>query len=654
MKSAIIGVLVAFGVAATVYPADARPLAGRPAVRHFTSQYAGQVVTVTGAFPGASAVAFDADHQVFYAFASGEIYQVTLAGVASPLCAFNAQSVGGLAYDSSDQSIYATDTRGFAVYSISSTCTTTLVAGGNRGTNDGQGATAQFQNPTGVALDATHQVLYVADVDRIRAVTVVGAVTTFTTPGTIGQLGYQYNDPVTVGLALDASAGVLYVADATRGMIEAIDSRGHLRWIAGRCISLDQTTCHPLQVDGAASKAGFAAPSGVVLNPADGELYVADTSNNSIRRMLSRTVSTLAGSGIFGKTDGAGIVASFSLPQGLAIDPASGLMLVADQFTGLLRLVTTHGTPPPPPHHGSITYDPPTYLSYPNSITVTSDGVVWFAEHDVNRIGRLGLDGKFREFSLPRLRGYPRNMITGADGAPWFSDTSLVSGGLAAVARISSTGAVTEYLVSHFTTEVDALTVGSDGNVWFANYSDGDFGYVTPGGLVQQFSPGYNAILGGFDGNIWTGSLQSQSAVFYRYSTTGMLLNTYGLPQGYAQPPANGPNQSIWFLFSGLTRERIAELSIDGTLQYLNLKQDPGCFASGGNLALAPNGYEWYVWSEYCNGFQSPEIARTNVTGKTMLFPVYAARSAPAALAFGPDGTVWFADPGSDKIGKIY
>jgi streptogramin lyase len=41
-------------------------------------------------------------------------------------------------------------------------------------------------------------------------------------------------------------------------------------------------------------------------------------------------------------------------------------------------------------------------------------------------------------------------------------------------------------------------------------------------------------------------------------------------------------------------------------------------------------------------------------SGTSTLFPVYAARTAPAGMAFAADGTIWFADPGANKIGKLY
>ena len=83
-------------------------------------------------------------------------------------------------------------------------------------------------------------------------------------------------------------------------------------------------------------------PSGVAVDGA-GNVYVADRVNHSIRKITtSGVVSTLAGSGTSGYTDGTGTSAQFKSPRGVAVDGA-GNVYVADQENHRIRKITTSG-----------------------------------------------------------------------------------------------------------------------------------------------------------------------------------------------------------------------------------------------------------------------------------------------------------------------
>lgn len=94
--------------------------------------------------------------------------------------------------------------------------------------------------------------------------------------------------------------------------------------------------------DGSAAQARFNAPEGIAATAA-GVVYVADTGNQTIRRIAADgAVTTLAGSaGSAGTADGAGAIARFSSPRGLALD-AAGNLFVAD--SAAVRRVTPAGT----------------------------------------------------------------------------------------------------------------------------------------------------------------------------------------------------------------------------------------------------------------------------------------------------------------------
>src|SRR6185436_5295034 len=94
--------------------------------------------------------------------------------------------------------------------------------------------------------------------------------------------------------------------------------------------------------DGTAAEAGFNTPSGIVIDTS-GNIFVADTSNNRIRKIDNeRKVTTLAGSGNAGFKDGIGSEADFDGPIGIAIDKR-GVIIVADAYNDRIRRISEHG-----------------------------------------------------------------------------------------------------------------------------------------------------------------------------------------------------------------------------------------------------------------------------------------------------------------------
>lgn len=225
---------------------------------------------------------------------------------------------------------------------VVSTGVVTTLAGvvGIAGSTDGVGATARFNGPLGLALDAAGT-LYVADYfsNTIRKVDIsTGTVTTVA--GTAGIRGgadgrggaAQFDHPY--GVAFDGSA--LYVADSSNHTIrKVLTSTGVVTTIAGSAGVLGSS-------DGPGATARFNAPSGIASDKA-GNLYVVDSSNFTIRKVQvslgTSDVSTLAGGvGMASSLDGAGASARFNYPYGIASDDP-GTLYVADYFGSTIRKV---------------------------------------------------------------------------------------------------------------------------------------------------------------------------------------------------------------------------------------------------------------------------------------------------------------------------
>ncbi len=243
----------------------------------------------------------------------------------------------GVAVDASGN-VYVADKSNHRIRKITPAGVVTTLAGfGTPGYFDGTGYFAWFNNPSGVAVDASGNV-YVADTgnNRIRKVTQAGVVTTFAGSGTAGSANgtgtsAQFNAPL--DLAVDGSGNV-YVADTGNNEIRKITSAGVVTTLAG------QTTSGYVDATGSAAK--FNAPSGIDVDNS-GNLWVADTGNNRVRKVTSSgVVTTLAGSGSAGTTDGQGTAASFNAPYGVAVD-SLGNVYTSSQNSNLIREITSTG-----------------------------------------------------------------------------------------------------------------------------------------------------------------------------------------------------------------------------------------------------------------------------------------------------------------------
>jgi sugar lactone lactonase YvrE len=164
------------------------------------------------------------------------------------------------------------------------------VAGGAEGFADGASASAAFNTPSGLALDRAGN-LYVADTgnNRIRKVALAGDGTVTTIAGD-GAAGFrdgrasaaEFNAPV--GVATD-ERGSVYVADTYNDRIRVITPDGEVKTLAGGDA--------PGDADGDAASARFDTPCGVAV-ASNGDLFVADTGNNRIRKLTqSGQVSTV-------------------------------------------------------------------------------------------------------------------------------------------------------------------------------------------------------------------------------------------------------------------------------------------------------------------------------------------------------------------------
>jgi DNA-binding beta-propeller fold protein YncE len=256
--------------------------------------------------------------------------------------------------------------------------TVSTPAGSTQGYADGTGTAAQFSWWMGLTLGSDGKTLYVADEDNevIRQVSFAsdGTATVSTIAGSPGRYGNL--DGVGANALFESPRGM--VADASNNLYVVDDEYYALRKVA---LSNDQVSTFLLGTfgntsgssDGTGSTAAFDLPYALASDQ-NGNYYVADSLNSTVREIVAGAVTTLAGtSGMNGFADGTGAAALFDNPEGLAVDPTGTTLYVADTGNGAIRAldissgaVTTLG--------GAAEFD------YPESLAMGPDGNLWVAD----------------------------------------------------------------------------------------------------------------------------------------------------------------------------------------------------------------------------------------------------------------------------------
>jgi serine/threonine protein kinase/sugar lactone lactonase YvrE len=291
--------------------------------------------------------------------------------------------------------VYVADTANNIIRKITSDGVVSTLAGlaGEHGSIDGAGSSARFWAPFGIAVDVFGNV-YVADTanNTIRKITPAGMVTTLAGsaghPGSADGLGSnaRFRNPWSV--AVDSRGNVI-VADMSNDTVRKITPDGQTTTLAGQAGVSGNA-------DGFANNAQFNDPFAVTVDSAD-NIYVSDSGNNTIRKMTpGGTVVTLAGlAGYAGGNDGNADTARFWNPQGLAVDNA-GNVYVADTGNNTVRKITPTGvvnTLPELTATGSTSAPAvgSAPLNSPNGVALDSAGNLYIADTNDHCIRKLAL-----------------------------------------------------------------------------------------------------------------------------------------------------------------------------------------------------------------------------------------------------------------------
>lgn len=520
----------------------------------------------------------------------------------------------GIARDSSGN-LYVTDAANHTVRKISPAGVVSTLAGtsGQAGTADATGTAASFNTPIGIAVDSSTGTVYVADTFNsvIRKITAAGAVTTLA--GTAGETGAVDDTGAAarfnspLGIAVDEATGTVYVADSSNQTIRKITPAGVVTTIAGLAGS-------PGTVNQPGTQARFVLPAGLAL-ASDGTLYVADAGANVIRVIdPAGNTSTLAGSaGAAGYNDGVGTAATFTSPIGITLG-GDGALYVAEAGSHLLRKVQLSD--------GTVST-----LAGTRGSAGAVDGTGTAASF--NSLAGIVADGAGKLYVADSLNYAIRQVttagvVTTLVGAPSATGTANDTGTLARFSTPSGIG------------------VGNDGSVYVADTNNHSIRQISPAGAVTT--------LAGLSGTAGSSTGSGSAARFY--GPDGLVADADG---------------SLYV--ADTNNHVIRKVSADGQVNVLAGLAGSSGTADGGGQArfnhphgvaidLAGNVYvadtgNHTIRKIGTNGQVTTLAGTAGSSGAHDDVGTAASFNSPNGIAVGRDGTVYVADTNNHVIRAI-
>lgn len=282
-----------------------------------------------------------------------------------------------------------------------------------------------------IAVDAQGN-LYLPDQfnNRVRKVTLDGIIRTIVGTGDYGFAGNNVPALEAVlgyptAVMVDA-AGNLYICDQDNNRVRRVDRNGIISTFAGN-------GDHGWSGNGGlATLAALDYPAGLFADAA-GNVYIADTHNNQIRKVAPNGIITaVAGDGehAYGGDGGSALRASLDYPAAIVRD-AQGNLYIADQHNSRIRRVSPDGVITTVAGTGEEGFSGDggpaanAMLAYPADVALDAQGNLYIADQRNNRVRRVDRNGIITTVVGNGIHGYS------GDGGPPLQAALDYPGGLA-------------------------------------------------------------------------------------------------------------------------------------------------------------------------------------------------------------------------------
>jgi streptogramin lyase len=247
-------------------------------------------------------------------------------------------------------------------------------------------------------------------------------------------------------------------------------------------------------------------------------------------------------------------------------------------------------------------------------------------------------------FPIPTANAEINGMTLGPDGNVWFTEQFANKIGF-----ITSTGAITEFPIPTTNSFPSGITAGPDGNLWFFEANPGNIGRITTAGVVTEFPTPHGAgngfqgagIAAGSDGALWF--TEATTAMIGRITLSG-TVSEFAIPTANSSPRAiaAGPDGALWFTESA--GNQIGRITTAGAFTEFAV---PTAKSAPLGIAAGSDGAIWFTERA------GHKIGRANMNGVMTEFEITDANSTPQGITAGHDGALWFAEPNGNNIDRV-